>query len=574
MASYDAFISYSHVKDKPIAAALQSAVQKLGKPWYRRRALRVFRDDTSLSATPHMWPSIEQALRSSRFFLLLASPEAAASKWVNKEVAFWLDRNGVDTLLLGVTDGDLAWDEALGDFAQAAGFPLPLVLVRRFADEPKWIDLRAYRDKADPRDADFARLAADFASVIHDRPKEDLLSEEVLQQRRALNWAWSAAGALTLLALATTGAGIATYLSRNEAILQRDRAEKTVAAATETANALVGDVALRLREVVGTPIGVIGEILARIQKLQDGLVEYNRTSAALQRSRAIARREISQTLRIQGDQAAARATALEALAILEPILAADPGNPELRREMSLTFNRIGEAFSGEGQHEKSLDYFIRSLTLRNNLAEGSTELGPQRDLALSYERVADEQYALGRHDEAGRSYQSAFEIRYRLAGNADNPELQFDLSVSYDRLARIAADREEAIKLYSESLAMRQALLKLNARNLDWQGATAASYDDIGNCYLGLGQNDKAIENYRRGLDIREHLATQNPDIARWQAFLAVSLYNLGRAGDLAQQRFTRALDLLYKLAVSGKLPVGLSALPAEIERLRADLGK
>ena len=52
MALYDAFISYSHAKDRPIAAALQSVIQRLGKPWYRRRALRVFRDDTSLSATP------------------------------------------------------------------------------------------------------------------------------------------------------------------------------------------------------------------------------------------------------------------------------------------------------------------------------------------------------------------------------------------------------------------------------------------------------------------------------------------------------------------------------------------
>ncbi len=50
-------VSCSHAKDKPIAAALQSVVRKLGKPWYRRRALRVFRDDTSLSATPHLWPT-------------------------------------------------------------------------------------------------------------------------------------------------------------------------------------------------------------------------------------------------------------------------------------------------------------------------------------------------------------------------------------------------------------------------------------------------------------------------------------------------------------------------------------
>src|SRR3977135_3285061 len=90
MALYDAFISYSHAKDKPIAAALQSVVQRLGKPWCQRRALRVFRDDTSLSATPHLWPTIEQALGQSRFLILLASPEAAASQWVNKEVASWL----------------------------------------------------------------------------------------------------------------------------------------------------------------------------------------------------------------------------------------------------------------------------------------------------------------------------------------------------------------------------------------------------------------------------------------------------------------------------------------------------
>src|SRR3977135_1587021 len=100
MALYDAFISYSHGKDKPIAAALQSVVQKLGKPWYRRRKLRVFRDDTSLSATPGLWVLIERALGQSRYLILLASPEAASSPWVAKEVLFWLEHKPVDTLFV------------------------------------------------------------------------------------------------------------------------------------------------------------------------------------------------------------------------------------------------------------------------------------------------------------------------------------------------------------------------------------------------------------------------------------------------------------------------------------------
>src|ERR1700730_13068043 len=101
MALYDAFVSYSHAKDKPIASALHSVVQKLGKPWYLRRALRVFRDDTSLSATPHLWPTIEQALAQSRFLLLLAAPEAAASQWVNKEIAYWLEAKSAERARLG-----------------------------------------------------------------------------------------------------------------------------------------------------------------------------------------------------------------------------------------------------------------------------------------------------------------------------------------------------------------------------------------------------------------------------------------------------------------------------------------
>jgi WD40 repeat protein/tetratricopeptide (TPR) repeat protein len=229
MATYDAFISYSHAKDKPIAAALQGVVQKLGKSWYRRRALGVFRDDTSLSATPHLWPTIERALDDCRYFILLASPEAAASKWVNKEVVHWLEHNSIDTLLIGLTYGTLRWDESASDFAAGDHHPLPPALKGKFPAEPKWIDLTAYRDGADPRDERFSELAADFAAAIRGMPKEDLLSQELRQQRRALRHAWSAAAALLiLLAVAAAAAKIAVdkerFAREQEQIAQEQRA--------------------------------------------------------------------------------------------------------------------------------------------------------------------------------------------------------------------------------------------------------------------------------------------------------------------------------------------------------------
>ena len=107
------------------------------------------------------------------WFVLLASPEAAVSHWVGKEVAYWLDHKGADTLLIAVTDGELAWDEAKGDFS---GCVLPGALAGRFASEPKWVDLRRYRDGANARDGKFIEAGADFAAAIHGMPKEDLLS--------------------------------------------------------------------------------------------------------------------------------------------------------------------------------------------------------------------------------------------------------------------------------------------------------------------------------------------------------------------------------------------------------------
>src|SRR3712207_9593761 len=88
--AYAAFISYSHAADGKLAPALQRGLHGFARPWFQLRALRVFRDEASLSANPALWSSIEQALGSAGVFILLASPEAAHSSWVGREVAYWV----------------------------------------------------------------------------------------------------------------------------------------------------------------------------------------------------------------------------------------------------------------------------------------------------------------------------------------------------------------------------------------------------------------------------------------------------------------------------------------------------
>ena len=39
---YDGFISYSHAADDLLAPRLQAGLQRFAKPWWKRRALRIF----------------------------------------------------------------------------------------------------------------------------------------------------------------------------------------------------------------------------------------------------------------------------------------------------------------------------------------------------------------------------------------------------------------------------------------------------------------------------------------------------------------------------------------------------
>jgi len=69
---YDAFISYSQSADGELADALQSGLQRLGRPWYRPRpTMRVFRDKTGFGASEDLSEPIRGVLDSSDYLILL-----------------------------------------------------------------------------------------------------------------------------------------------------------------------------------------------------------------------------------------------------------------------------------------------------------------------------------------------------------------------------------------------------------------------------------------------------------------------------------------------------------------------
>ena len=91
--TYDAFLSYSH-HDGAVAAGIQKGLHRIGRRVGRLNALRVFRDSTDLAANPDLWGKVTDAMDRSRYLIVVLSPRAAASEWVDREVAYWLERRG------------------------------------------------------------------------------------------------------------------------------------------------------------------------------------------------------------------------------------------------------------------------------------------------------------------------------------------------------------------------------------------------------------------------------------------------------------------------------------------------
>jgi WD40 repeat protein len=272
---YSAFLSYSRAVDGKLAPALQQSLHRFAKPWFRQRAVRVFRDDASLSANPGLWSSIQAALDGSEFFILLASPEAAASPWVAREVEYWLAHKPPRNLLIAVTDGDVVWDAARGDFDRGATTCLPTVLFGALAEEPRWVDFRGARDEEhlSLRTLPFRDVVADLAAPLHHRDKDDMLGEDVRQHRRTIRLARSGATALAVATVVAVAAAIAAVNQARTATEQRNAAvtQQRIATARQlvasAANAVGGDPALALR------LGLAARAINDDQEARSGLVD-------------------------------------------------------------------------------------------------------------------------------------------------------------------------------------------------------------------------------------------------------------------------------------------------------------
>ena len=285
---YDAFISYNHRADQSLAPALQDALQHLAKPWYRRRAMEVFRDETNLSASPELFDAIQQALDQSRYYVLMASPGSAASDWAGKEIRYWLATKTAASqrMVLVLTDGELRWDKDHECYDPDRSTALNPALRHAFASDPLFVDLRdahkAAFERASPDGTsdsntqlrNFRRAyrhpVAKIAARIRGVDPSELEGEDLRQHRRTLRVAWGAAACLVALTVAAAYGFISAR--RNAG-----------AARAETMTAQAGELSADATAIRSSdPAGSLAVSVASYRRAHSGLARDSLSHAELQ----------------------------------------------------------------------------------------------------------------------------------------------------------------------------------------------------------------------------------------------------------------------------------------------------
>jgi len=117
---YDAFISYRHVEpDQSIAKQVHQMIEtfKAPKEFYqngKRPVFRVFRDREELAARD-LSASIEEALATSRYLIVICSKRTPLSEWCQREIETFKSLHGSERIIPVLVEGE-----------PGEAFPLPL----------------------------------------------------------------------------------------------------------------------------------------------------------------------------------------------------------------------------------------------------------------------------------------------------------------------------------------------------------------------------------------------------------------------------------------------------------------
>jgi tetratricopeptide (TPR) repeat protein len=533
-ARYLAFVSYSHA-DREIARWLHGVLESYHLP--RKlvgeqtplgpapaRLGRIFMDREELAASASLSVEINAALDASGALIVVCSPAAAQSRWVNEEIRSFKLIHGATRVFPVIVDGEPFASAKLGREVEEC-FPPALRFVVDGAGavtatpaEPIAADLRA---GADGRRLATLKLIAGLTGLRLDT----LVRREVQRRARRLT---AVAVSASVLAIFMAGLSLVALRARNEAERQHEQAEGLIefmlvdlrkklepVGRLEVLDA-VGEKALahydaQQGEGLDTvslghrsrALHLIGEIRQNRGKLGEALAAFERaadtTAQLLKREPTDGQRifDHAQSVFWVGNVARDRGQRQDAVraftqyrSLARQLVSLYPDKREWQIEPGYAASNLGVVMLDEARPKDALGYLDEARAVMTSLLASQPELA--FDLAHVYGFMSQANERVGALDQA-IEIQKAKQALFSSVPDADkNQQVQRGLQNAEYEIGRLelARGRLDSAKEFAESsLALAEKRTAVDQANMFWLGESVYARLLLAEVTLALGRS-------------------------------------------------------------------------------------
>lgn len=578
---YRAFLSYSH-SDRQWARWLHRRLESYRPPPSLelpqdtpRRLGPVFRDRDELPSAASLSQAVEEALARSEWLIVICSPAAAQSRWVNEEIRAFRALGRADRILCFVVAGE----PGTGDSAEClppalTGAESPDVA----APEPIAADARP---QGDGRSNAMLKIAAGMLGVGFDA----LRQRAVRRRQRQLV---AIAGGSLLIAAVTIVLAISAVMARNEAQERRAQADALIdfmlVDLREQLHKIgrldvfksVGDKALEyfaaqrnrddsprnlsqrarnLRQIgevrlqsgdLGAALDAYGEALL----ISERLAAQDRTNAQAQIDMANSRFYVGHVHWLRGELPEAREAFERVIAVVDEVWARKPDHPDWLIERAYAYTNLGRVLEQQGDFEQALSAYQAVMEANQRL----TELEPDDpewwlELGFAHNNLGKLLYAMGDLDEAESHFRSDLEFKRRVFENdrSHNINKEYFAVARYflGQLLLYRGAHGEAELLLSQALSQFGDLVRVDPERMDWRVRHASTERELGILKALAGRPEESAQRLRSSADLLGELVERESGNAVWRRNLArtllVSADFAARQGDASAARLALA---------------------------------
>ncbi|HEV2595067.1 MAG TPA: toll/interleukin-1 receptor domain-containing protein, partial [Sphingomicrobium sp.] len=531
----------------------------------QRRLPPVFQDREELAASANLAGSVREALAQAQALIVICSRNGARSRWVNEEIREFIALGRADRIQCLIVP---ECDDPSG-LALPSTEVLPPALLEA-GDEPLAADAR---NAGDGRRAAFLKLVAGIIGVRYDELRQ---RENARRQRRLAIFA----SAASLGFLMMTGLTLFAFISRAEAVRQRDIARQQTLAALRTTDFVkslfqVSDPSeakgrsITAREVLDRGAREIegqldnepdvkAELISTLSEVYMGLGSFRSADALIRHSLSlkVSRKETrARQIGVLASSQALQANYVEAVANFSRAIALLDRPAEL--EDPSLYSRL---LVGKAESLAALDRYDEAMRLAGSALtwdeqrEGNGSADAARDLEAA---GLTAQFA-GDLKESRNDYAKALAIRLRINGEL-HPEVAHDLN-NLGTAAYLQGDLSAAEHYWNEALATDERILGPNHPDL------GIMLNNLGRVLVEQRKFARAIPLLERSVNL--HLSQQSDthdDLAFAFSNLALAKKGIGNTA-AAENLFGRALEaaVVHHNRLTAPIMVDLADLHCE----------